>query len=207
MKMKKRTIIISLGIEFIKKRKEYREYIDSELIKLINSCGYNVYLLNNFYHSNYNINNEKYISYIIKKLNVCGIILPGGADFGIYKKRDQTELYLIRLSIRKNIPLLGICRGLQIINLFFKGKHKKIKNHVKKINKIEIYERYLNIKCYHNNSISKIGSDLKILSKSKDGCIESIKHKKYSIYGWMWHPERNLKYKIYFTKELKKIFN
>ena len=53
MKTKNQTIIISLGIEFLKKRNEYREYIDSELINLINSCGYNVYLLNNSYQKKY----------------------------------------------------------------------------------------------------------------------------------------------------------
>lgn len=207
MKIKKQTIIISLGIEFLKKRKEYREYVDPELIKLINLSGYNVYLLNNFYKGDSRLNNERYINDIIKKLNVCGIILSGGADYGIYKYRDRTEFYLINLSIKKKIPLLGICRGLQMINFFFRGKQKKIKNHVRKINKINIDKKCLDIKCFHINSISKIGNDLEILSKSKDNCIEAIKHKKYCIYGWMWHPERNLRYKNFFIKKFKKIFN
>ena len=206
MKIKKPTILISLGFEFIKKRNEHREYIDSELVKFVSSCGYNIFLVSNILSEKPFSKNKDFINDIIKKLNVVGIILSGGANIGLYKNRDKTEFYLLKQSIKKKIPLLGICRGLQLVNFYFKGTFNKISNHVRKKNIIKIDNKKFNIICYHKNSIKKLGKDLEITSLSSKGCIEAIKHNKYPIYGWMWHPERNLKYKRYFQQKIKKIF-
>ena len=86
MKIKKPTILISLGFEFIKKRNEHREFIDSELLKFVSSCGYNIFLVSNIYSEKPFLKNQNFINYIIKKLNVVGIILSGGANIGLYKK-------------------------------------------------------------------------------------------------------------------------
>ena len=77
---------------------------------------------------------------------------------------------------------------------------------MRKENIIKIDNKKFNIVCYHKNSIKKLGKNLEIKSLSSGGCIEAIKHNKYPIYGWMWHPERNLKYKKYFQQKKKKNF-
>ena len=53
-------------------------------------------------------------------------------------QRRKNEINLIKYSITKNIPLIGICRGAQVINLFYGGQIKKVKGHVRKFHKIKL---------------------------------------------------------------------
>ena len=62
------------------------------------------------------------------------------------------------------------------------------------------------VNSYHNFSIKTCPKDFNITAKSMDGEIEAIKHKKYALEGWMWHPEREEEYKIQDIKNIKRIF-
>ena len=80
---------------------------------------------------NHNINNTRKL---IDEIKPALIVLTGGND--LYKKnksynknRNTIELLLLRIEIKKKIPLIGICRGMQLINHFFNGKITKINNH------------------------------------------------------------------------------
>lgn len=142
--------------------------------------------------------------------NIYGIILTGGGSTPLKKLsiRDKIEIDLIKNSIKNKIPLLGICRGMQMINYYFGGKLKKIKKHVK-INH-EIYfkkKKIAKVNSYHNEAILKknIHKDLEIIAETKDNVIEAIKHKKHKILGIMWHPER-MNHNNKFNKKLIKEF-
>ena len=150
-----------------------------------------------------------------KRVNL--IILAGGNDvFGkdeYSKKRLAVEFLLIKFAIKKNIPILGICRGMQVLNFYFKGKLDRIKGHMRVTNKVYmknslIKDTILNVKCFHNygikkNSLSKI---FEIYATDKKQNIEMCKHKSKKIYGVMWHPERDKNYKI-LNKIINKITN
>ena len=56
-------------------------------------------------------------------LNV--LFLSGGDDIGKFQIRDETELELIKYAISKSIPIVAICRGMQLIHNVFNGKIKK----------------------------------------------------------------------------------
>ena len=144
-----------------------------------------------------------------KILNICKpnlIVLTGGNDISqkikndnkIYKKRDDFELSLIRYSIKNSIPLIGICRGMQLINIFFEGKISKIQDHVRRKHKIFFLKKNKNIftdkvNSFHNWGIKfkDLGKNLDILATDKENNIESFIHKSKKIIGIMWHPERN----------------
>ena len=62
---------------------------------------------------------------IIPYLNIChGFILKGGDNI------DNNDLKLIRVLHEKNIPLLGICLGMQEMGIVFDGKETKVNNHI-----------------------------------------------------------------------------
>ena len=143
---------------------------------------------------------DKYIS----TLNLDGIILSGGDNIGEFPERDKTEIRIIDYSTRNNIPILGVCRGMQLINEFFNGKNVKSDNlnhvgkyhnvKVKNLNFKDILGEELKVNSFHNNLIKKedVGQELEIFAESEeDSTIEGYFHKRYPIIGVMWHPERD----------------
>ena len=117
-------------------------------------------------------------------------LLPGGNS----KKKDQRrkiEHLLINYSIKYNLPILGLCRGAQAINLFFGGNIFKIKNHVRKMHKIEGKlignKKYIYVNSFHDYAINfnSLGKNLEILAHTKDGGVECFRPKKKKILGIM----------------------
>ena len=121
------------------------------------------------------------------------VILSGGNDpveyGGFAPERDATDNALIELCVRHNIPLLGICRGMQSIILHFGGSLKKKQGHVAVRHDLQ-GEFAQNVNSYHNFAPKKLPDSLVALSFADDGCIEHIRHKDLQIHGIMWHPER-----------------
>lgn len=142
-------------------------------------------------------------NYLNDKIDL--IILPGGNNIDdklkSAKVRLNIEKKLIEFSIKKNIPLLGICRGMQVINYFFGGTQKKIKGHMRTKHNIICKNDFFLKKKFKVNSFHNYGITKKTISKNFDvfvcdlnDNVEMIKHKKYHIYGIMWHPEREKNY-------------
>ena len=149
-------------------------------------------------------NKLKNVDEYISTLNLDGIILSGGDNIGEFPERDKTEIRIIDYSTRNNIPILGVCRGMQLINEFFNGKNVKSDNSnhvgkyhnvkVKNLNFKDILGEELEVNSFHNNLIKKedVGQELEIFAESEeDSTIEGYFHKRYPIIGVMWHPERD----------------
>jgi len=149
-------------------------------------------------------NKLKDIDEYISTLNLDGIILSGGDNIGEFPERDKTEIRIIDYSTKNNIPILGVCRGMQLINEFFNGKNIKSDNlnHVGKYHNVKVKNsnfkdmlgEELEVNSFHNNLIKKedVGQELEIFAESEeDSTIEGYFHKRYPIIGVMWHPERD----------------
>ena len=199
-------IAITQRIQKIEKYKEFRDQLDIRLNYLVTKLGYLPVPIPNFknYQNNLNLKNW------LKRIKPAGIILSGGDNIGIYKFRDQNELSIVKWSLIKKIPVLGICRGMQIINKYFGGSKVRIKNHVGKRHRIigDHAKFRKSVNSFHNwgfypKNISKV---LRIQTVSNDKSIEAIRHKKYPIYGIMWHPEREPLLKKDDLILIKKIF-
>jgi gamma-glutamyl-gamma-aminobutyrate hydrolase PuuD len=147
-----------------------------------------------------------------RDLCLDAIILSGGNNVNpklyqsdqelseVYDIRDKTEFSLISYCIEKEIPLLGVCRGMFIINTFFNGSlTHNVKGHVCSEHPI-MFQDYTDIfgtqgcvNSYHNQAIypNNLAESLVPFAHANDGSIEAIKHSQYHIHGLMWHPERN----------------
>ena len=194
MKLKK--IGISLRVEKIEKFNEKRDTISHDWINFLQKLDYFPVLIPN------NLTDvEDYIS----ELKLNGIILSGGDNIGEFPERAQTENKILEYAIKNSIPILGVCRGMQLINTFFNGTISENSNsgHVGKPHNIDIMNPSLvnlfghdklEVNSFHNNLIKKddIGDGLDVFALSeKDFTIEGCFHKKYPIIGVMWHPERD----------------
>lgn len=153
------------------------------------------------------------------------LILSGGYDVNpkfyneeasknlgqICTKRDVYELKLIKYAILKNIPILGICRGLQILNVYFGGtlyqdinslkntiKHSQDKEPKEEIHSVKLSSKLLEIfkqdeimvNSFHHQAIKKLASNFEICALAKDNIIEGIFSKEHDfILAIQWHPE------------------
>ena len=160
---------------------------------------------------NTNLTPEQYF----QKIPFDLLILSGGDDLITGKKisadlkeekiRDEIEKDYLKFSLKKNIPIIGICRGMQIINHYFGGKITLgfKDTHVNKNHKIiiedfgkEIFpnDKFL-VNSFHKNiiTLNDMSSELLPLMFAEDNSVEGFIHKKKSILGVMFHPERNFK--------------
>ncbi len=167
---------------------------------------------------------------ITESLNkINGLILSGGTDIdpvyygeentgkslNISPVLDQSEKVYIEVAMERDIPVLGICRGMQALNVFCSGSliQDIPSEHgfsvVHNLTKPEIafhditvekqsplsdaigFGKHI-INSYHHQAVKELSLDFSIAATSEDGIIESIyrKDKKF-VLGVQWHPERN----------------
>lgn len=167
-----------------------------------------------------------------KFLDECdGVVFQGGVDLSpeTYgepfldkdkwpgdKFRDNYELKVMNLCHQKKIPVLGICRGFQLINAFFKGtlyqdiyteietsvKHRCADEYDKINHEVTLENGYLSqlygkelikVNSVHHQGIKKLGKDLVLEGVSReDDIIEAYRYKdmdEHYILAIQWHPE------------------
>jgi len=192
-----KVIAISQRVQKIIKYNEFRDQVDNRLNFFVVKAGYLPVPIPNFIGCN-DLKQTSLLNWL-KNINPDGIILSGGDDLGVYKSRDKNEARIIKWSLTKKIPVLGICRGMQMINKFFGGTKVKIKNHAGTRHKIQgKYCKFRKtVNSFHNWGfyLKNIAEKLKINTLAEDKTIESFQHKKFKIYGVMWHPEREKVFK------------
>ena len=142
------------------------------------------------------IRNDKITSKeIIKKKYNKIVISPGPGN----PNQSGNCLKIVK-SLHKNIPILGVCLGHQIIGQVFgskvvqakklmHGKTSKIISKKKGI--LKNLPRNFEATRYHSLIIDKktLSKDLEITAETKDGIIMGIKHKNYNVHGVQFHPE------------------
>ena len=117
----------------------------------------------------------------------CGILLTGGGDItslgGKDTVRDDIENYMLTSSIKHNIPLLGICRGMQKIQDYFGISLIKIDGHIMPEQDIFIDNHLCRVNSYHHYGSYDTNDNFKIWAKAQDSVVKAITHISYPITG------------------------
>ena len=125
---------------------------------------------------------------------VSGIVLTGGNDLTAYggdaPERDETETALLDLAERRDLPVLGVCRGMQMIQHRFGTRLEKVHGHVARRQRISIDGRQVEVNSFHNFGARQVSPPLKTWAIADDGVIKSVRHAGRRMVGVMWHPER-----------------
>ena len=191
-----KTILITQKIEFNSDTNQRMDCLDQRWIKFLSDCNYISLLVPN---------NMQALLKIIELVKVDGIILSGGNDLDIFgggvPERDLVERFLIEYGINNQVPVLGICRGMQIIQQYFDVPLHRIEGHVGSHFIDSIYGTK-KVNSYHNYGSRDTISDLQVLARSGDGIVECFIHSNRLVMGIMWHPEREDEQDVEFTKGL-----
>jgi N5-(cytidine 5'-diphosphoramidyl)-L-glutamine hydrolase len=126
--------------------------------------------------------------------NVSGIVLTGGNDLAAYggdaPDRDETETALLDLAERRDLPVLGVCRGMQMIQHRFGTPLQRVQGHVAPRQCISIDGRRVEVNSFHNFGATELSPPLKTWAIADDGVIKAVRHPDRRMIGLMWHPER-----------------
>ncbi|WP_110692871.1 gamma-glutamyl-gamma-aminobutyrate hydrolase family protein [Salinicola halophyticus] len=154
---------------------------------------------------------------------VDGLVIGGGDDIGAQRyggevqldvridpARDELELDLLGHYLPSSLPILGICRGAQIINIHCGGSliediqttysHIKNRRMVLPRKRIEIEpfsqladilnRRYCNVNSLHHQAVDRPGDGLKVVAHDRDDLVQAIESERHPfLIGVQWHPE------------------
>ena len=149
-----------------------------------------------------------------------GLLLSGGADIAparygrtpqanLYTPeddRDEFELGLLDGAVARKLPVLGICRGIQMVNVHAGGTlHQHVPEHAgfeapptTEWHKIEIeadsllnefYGETRAVNSLHHQTLDDVASCFRVTARSDDGTVEGIEHFDLPIVAVQWHPE------------------
>lgn len=117
---------------------------------------------------------------------------------------DAMDFAIIDAFWKEDKPILGICRGIQLINVYFHGSlHQNIdtKRHVTLPNqhplRIEpdtffttLFQDGDMVNSFHHQAINQLGEGLQVIARSEDDHIEAITYPHHPLLAVQWHPER-----------------
>lgn len=160
-----------------------------------------------------------------------GLLLSGGSDlhpryYGeepipeldvTLAERDELEMALLESALRRGIPIFGICRGLQVLNVAFDGtlyqdlpsqvdqellKHRQTTPKWQATHEIEVHGDTriagimgggtIKVNSYHHQAVKDLAGDFVVSAKSSDGIVEAIEYRDLSerwIVAVQWHAE------------------
>nr|WP_325181412.1 gamma-glutamyl-gamma-aminobutyrate hydrolase family protein [uncultured Oscillibacter sp.] len=145
------------------------------------------------------------------------LLLPGGGDLDPWRygqknaasrnlepERDEAELQLLRDFTDAGRPVLGVCRGLQVINAFFGGTlAQDVPGHGAwqegdRLHAVRTAPSPLRDLCgaaamvnsAHHQAVNRLGGSLQAVQWAEDGVVEALCHRRLPVWAVQWHPER-----------------
>ena len=145
-----------------------------------------------------------------------GLLLPGGGDVhprfyggawedcrNVDEVRDRMELELLARFLAAGKPVLGICRGLQVLNVALGGD---LRQHVEGHGQVcgadglhatraagflqALYGSRFTVNTAHHQAVGRLGRGLRAVQWTADGVVEAAEHRILPLWGVQWHPER-----------------
>ena len=167
---------------------------------------------------------EGVIAYCPENVNAAdwdGLLLCGGSDMDpafygkaidgsveIDRKRDETELAALEAFLKAGKPVMGICRGFQLLNVAFGGTliqnlpnvpFHRSEEPFRSVHNVtaagdSLFARYygetFSVNSCHHQGVERLGNSLRATAFSPDGLTEALEHTTLPVFGVQWHPER-----------------
>lgn len=149
-----------------------------------------------------------------------GVLLTGGdevdpgryggemrEEYVVSPRRDRTEVALVEAALERGIPVFGVCRGLQTLNVYFDGAvedidrdesvHPPGESHEVEFTHedvaSEIDESSTEVNSYHDQAVTveSLAPELEAFAVTEEGYVEGLYHPDHAVAAVQWHPERD----------------
>jgi N5-(cytidine 5'-diphosphoramidyl)-L-glutamine hydrolase len=165
---------------------ERRDCLDQSWTKFLAACGLLPVLLPNV---------TEVALALCEGTGIAGLVLTGGNDLaalgGDAPERDALENALLDLAERHRLPVLGVCRGMQVIQQRFAIPLRRVEGHVTQRQVIRINGEPKEVNSYHHFAAFDTRPPLDVWAVAEDGVVKAIRHSDQPVTGIMWHPERS----------------
>jgi N5-(cytidine 5'-diphosphoramidyl)-L-glutamine hydrolase len=178
---------VSCRRDWVQSHGESRDSLDARWLKFLERCELVPVLLPN---------NVPALSKLIERVRPRGLLLTGGGSIsqisGEMDDRDAAEAWLLEWAEQGNVPVIGVCRGLQVLLARHGARLAKVEGHVRAEHFVEFTKgspRHVN--SFHDYACTQESIlSLRIIGRTRDGVIEMIEHDELPWLGIGWHPER-----------------
>lgn len=119
-----------------------------------------------------------------------------------YQRRaDRTQIAVVMEAVRSRSPLLGVCRGMQLLNVALGGTlHQHVGGHrstgVDPFVATDVHDLHAvsprlrqPLLCTHHQAVDELGHGLRAIAHSRNGVVEAVEHESLPFLGVQWHPE------------------
>lgn len=182
-------VAVSQRVDAYPDRQERRDALDQRLVLWLKAAGYLAVPVPNLAWE------TAELSAWLTKLAPCAILLSGGNDLGEAPERDHTETLLLHYGASQHLPLLGICRGMQMLLAHAGARLQPLDGHVAVRHPLLPDSLYTGpwpetVNSFHRRGVRATPPGYAPLVRAADGSIEAMRHETLPWEGWMWHPER-----------------
>ncbi len=193
-----KAVAVSQRVDAWPERGETRDALDQRLNVWLVAAGYLPYPVPNGLP-------QTVLAQWLAWLKPGGVILSGGNDIGTINERDSTEAMMLDYAAQYALPLLGLCRGMQMLAQHAAMPLITVDDHVRTRHLLH-GEIQGEVNSYHNLGVADCPQGYRVLARSADGGIEAIQHNHLPWDGWMWHPERETPFREADGQWLKSLF-
>jgi putative glutamine amidotransferase len=180
-----KAIAVTQRVEIVEAYGERRDCLDQAWTRFLAACGLLPLLLPNVTDA---------ALALCEDVAIGGLLLTGGNDLaqlgGDAPERDAVENTLLDLAGRRGFPVLGVCRGMQVIQQRFAIPLQRVEGHVAPRQVIQIEGEAAEVNSYHHFGALESRPPLEIWAHSADGVVKAVRHSAQPLMGIMWHPER-----------------
>jgi gamma-glutamyl-gamma-aminobutyrate hydrolase PuuD len=180
-----KTVAVSQRVTVVSEYGERRDCLDQSWTRFLAACGLLPVLLPNV---------PEAALALCETAGIGGLLLTGGNDLaelgGDAPERDAVERAVLDLAERRNLPVLGVCRGMQIIQHRFAIPLRRVEGHVAQRQVIRIEGQLREVNSYHCFAALDSQPPLDVWARADDGVVKAVRHSARPVTGIMWHPER-----------------
>lgn len=188
----KRVVGVSQRVDRVPGRNETRDALDQALVQWLAAAGCIAVPVPNALSTD---GGDVTLADWLDAVAPSMVVLSGGNDVGACPQRDATESWLLDWAARGRKPVLGICRGMQMMAVHGGGALVAATDHVRVYHDLGDGGSSAGwpgrINSYHDFAIAEAPPSYAVLALAADGTIEAFRHVDLPWEGWMWHPERD----------------